>query len=76
MTAAISTCCEQWCSQHEERDQWLAIDGTGHRTFAVKIRRDAGRRWPRTGHPQVCYKQLAIRIYGPAAPITVASWDT
>ena len=25
---------------------------------------------------QVCYKHLAIGIYGPAAPITVASWDT
>lgn len=25
---------------------------------------------------KVCFKQLAIGIYGPAAPITVASWDT
>ena len=25
---------------------------------------------------QVCFKQLAIGIYGPAAPMTVASWDT
>ena len=25
---------------------------------------------------QVCFKQLAIGIYGPAAPVTVASWDT
>ena len=24
----------------------------------------------------VCYKELAVGIYGPAAPITVASWDT
>lgn len=24
----------------------------------------------------VCYKQLAVGIYGPAAPVTVASWDT
>jgi hypothetical protein len=25
---------------------------------------------------RVCFKELAINIYGPAAPITVASWDT
>jgi hypothetical protein len=31
---------------------------------------------PTHPNPQVCYKQLAIGIYGPAAPITVASWDT
>eukprot|EP00981_Chlorochromonas_danica_P007801 scaffold1884_cov343-Ochromonas_danica.AAC.18 len=25
---------------------------------------------------RVCFKELAVGIYGPAAPITVASWDT
>ena len=31
---------------------------------------------PSSTRYNVCYKQLAIGIYGPAAPITVASWDT
>lgn len=34
----------------------------------------------RFGHVEegrkVCFKELAVGIYGPAAPITVASWDT
>ena len=30
---------------------------------------------PRPNH-RVCYQKLAIGIYGPAAPMTVASWDT
>lgn len=25
---------------------------------------------------KICFKKLAVGIYGPAAPITVASWDT
>jgi hypothetical protein len=25
---------------------------------------------------RVCFRELAVGIYGPAAPITVASWDT
>jgi hypothetical protein len=31
---------------------------------------------PRATAYPVCFRQLAVGIYGPAAPITVASWDT
>ncbi|RYH16238.1 glycosyltransferase family 61 protein [archaeon] len=27
-------------------------------------------------HKQVCFRNLSVGIYGPAAPMTVASWDT
>ena len=27
-------------------------------------------------HGRICFKSVAVGIYGPAAPITVASWDT
>eukprot|EP01036_Dinobryon_divergens_P033044 gene33044-42754_t len=37
---------------------------------------DLKHRYPEQPRKKVCFKELAIGIYGPAAPITVASWDT
>lgn len=61
---------------------WSKVYGQGYPSYTAwdlkqKFGRsnstaDASKKYNRN----VCFKQLAIGIYGPAAPITVASWDT
>ncbi len=53
-------------------DMWSRVFSHGHNALtAWDIKQQYGKT---SGH--VCFKQLAVGIYGPAAPTTIASWDT
>jgi hypothetical protein len=58
------------------RDIWAGpFSGSKPVLDAWGIRENFGRRAKGRNH-RVCFRELAINIYGPAAPITVASWNT
>lgn len=54
---------------------WSKPFGLGHKPLTAW---DLKKRFGHTGSERkhICYRKLVVGIYGPASPLTVASWDT
>jgi len=58
-------------------DMWSRVFSQGTPQAAALTAWDLRQRFGKTAPgKRVCFRDLAVGIYGPASPVTVASWDT